>query len=176
MGTGSEPRSPAEVRAFFSRWLDANNGGDWETVAEMMNPDIVLVDPMMPAPAHGRAAAVERARGQYEPFADGSVMMLGDPFVSLGEPELAYRWRFDGTHTEPIDPPGFAATGERVSVEGTSVLRFDGDQVVSVHLHFDTTEVARQFLAAPAAGSMLERGIALGQRARVMVRRRVRRT
>ena len=176
MGADNEQRSPDEVRSFFSTWLAANNGGDWETVAEMMHPDIVLVDPMMPAPAYGRAAAVERARGQYEPFADGIVTMLGDPFVALEEPELAYRWRFDGTHTEAIDPPGFAATGERVSVEGTSVLRFDGDQVVSVHLYFDTTEVARQLLAAPPSGSVLERVVALGQRVRVKVRRRVRRT
>ncbi|MFU8841285.1 MAG: hypothetical protein ACNA8R_11275 [Nitriliruptoraceae bacterium] len=49
----------------------------------MMHDEIVLTDPMMPAAAEGKDAALERARGQYEPFPDGVVTLLGDPFVAL---------------------------------------------------------------------------------------------
>jgi hypothetical protein len=166
VGEARMPRTDPEVRDFFRRWVGGSNAGDWEAVGEMMHPAIAIRDPMMGAPARGRRDALERAKGQYAPFPDGVVEMIGDPFVSLGEPELTYRWRFTGTHLEPIDPPGFAPTGVRVEVDGASVLRFEGGLVREATLLFDATEVARQILAAPSAGSPLERGIVIGQRLR----------
>ena len=166
------PRSPQDVRKFFNGWLDSANAGDWGVFAEMLHPDIVLTDPMMPDPAVGRADALERAKGQYEPFPDGRAEMVGEPFVSVEEPALAYQWRFTGTHLRSIDPPGFAPTGRMVSVSGTSVLRFRDHQVADVHLFFDTTDVARQLLAAPPAGSRIERVVAIAQRVRARSSRR----
>jgi ketosteroid isomerase-like protein len=161
------PRAPDEVQAFFADWLARSNAGDWAGLGELMAPDIVLDDPMAPTPARGRGETLARAAAQYEPFPDGEVVLLGAPFVSVAEPELTYRWRFRGTHLRPIDPPGFAPTGRVVEVEGTSVLRFRDGQVVEVRMFFDATDVARQILAAPPAGSRLEQVIAAGQRLRV---------
>jgi predicted ester cyclase len=169
--TTPRPRSPEEVRDFFSRWLGRSNAGDWDGLASMMHPQIEIRDPMAPEPARGLTAALDRAKGQYAPFPDGVVELLGDPFVALDEPELSYRWRFTGTQANPVEPPGFAATGLPVEVEGTSVLRFEQDKVIDVRMFFDSTEVARQLLAAPPAGSRLESAIALGQRVRVRMRR-----
>ena len=172
---GEVPRSEGDVRSFFERWLTRSNGGDWSGVAEMMHADIVLTDPMRPVPARGRAEALRRARDQYEPFPDGHVAMIGDPFTALVEPELSYRWRFSGTHLRPVDPPGFAPTGRRVEVEGASVLRFHAGKVIAATLFFDTTDVARQLLAAPAAGSRAEQLVAATQRLRTRVDRLTRR-
>jgi hypothetical protein len=171
MESNGAPRSPADVRAFFERWVGHSNRGEWDEVAAMMDDDIVLSDPMIPAPAAGKAAALERARGQYEPFPDGEVVMVGDPFVALDVPELAYRWRFTGTQLRPVDPPGFAPSRRRVVVDGSSVLRFRDGKVVAVALFFDSTTVARQLLAAPRAGGRMESVLALGQRMRVRVSR-----
>jgi len=168
------PQSPEEVLAFFRDWIDHANAGQWERFGQLLHPDIVLDDPMTPQPARGRAEALPRAQAQYEPFPDGRIEMVGAPFVSLDEPELAYRWRFVGTHLRPIDPPGFAPTGQQVVVEGVSLLHFRDGQVDHVRLFFDTTDVARQLLAAPPSGSPLERVIALSQRVRVRLRRRAR--
>ncbi len=172
MVQGDVPGTHDEVRGFFTRWLELSNAGDWDAVAAMMHPEIVLRDPMMAEPARGKDAALARARGQYEPFPDGRATMVGEPFVAVDGPELAYRWRFTGTHLRPVDPPGFAPTGLGVEVDGTSVLRFDGPRVVAATLFFDTTQVARQLLAAPRAGGRLEHAVALGQRLRVGFRRR----
>jgi predicted ester cyclase len=166
------PCAPEDVRKFFADWLDRADAGDWDAFARLLHPDVVLTDPMMPEPARGRAAALERARGQYEPFPDGRMEMLGDPFVSLEEPELSYRWRFVGTHLLAIDPPGFAPTGRRVEIEGASVLRFCDQQVIEVRLFFDATDAARQLLAAPPAGSPIERVVVLAQRVRARSSRR----
>jgi ketosteroid isomerase-like protein len=165
------PRAPDEVQAFFADWLARSNAGDWAGLGELMAPDVVLADPMAPEPARGREETLVRAAAQYEPFPDGEVVLLGAPFVSVAEPELTYRWRFRGTHLRPIDPPGFAPTDQVVEVEGTSVLRFRAGQVVDVRMFFDATEVARQILAAPPAGSRLEPVIAASQRLRVRARR-----
>lgn len=163
---------PNDVRAFFTAWIGHGNAGEWDRFVTMMHPDIVLADPMMVEPARGRAQAFNRAKAQYAPFPDGRLEMLGDPFVSLEEPELAYRWRFVGTHLGAIDPPGFAPTGRRVEIEGTSVLRFRDQQVVDVRLFFDATEAARQLLAAPSADSPLEHIAVLAQRLRARWSRR----
>ena len=168
------PQSPDEIRAFFRDWIGHANAGQWERFGRLLHPDIVLDDPMTSEPARGRDEALPRAQAQYAPFPDGRIDMIGAPFVSLDEPELSYRWRFVGIHLRPIDPPGFAPTGQQVVVEGTSVLHFRDGQVDHVRLFFDTTDVARQLLAAPPAGSPLERVIALSQRARVRLRRRSR--
>ncbi len=166
------PQSPEEVRAFFGDWIDHANAGRWEQFGRLLHPDIVLEDPMTSEAARGHDQALSRARAQYEPFPDGRVEMVGAPFVPLDEPELSYRWRFVGTHLRRIDPPGFAPTGRQVVVEGMSVLHFLHGQVDRVRLFFDTTDVARQLLAAPPAGSPLERVIVLSQRLRVRLRRR----
>lgn len=171
MDVAGAPRSAQEVRAFFDRWIGASNRGAWDELATMMHDAIVLTDPMLPAAAEGKDAAIERARGQYEPFPDGVVTMLGAPFVALDQPELAYRWRFTGTQLRAVQPPGFAPSGRFVEVEGASVLRFLDGKVVAVDLYFDTTSVARQLLAAPRAGGAMEAAIALGQRLRVRAQR-----
>lgn len=164
------PETPDEVRNFFAAWTESANEGNWQVFGDLMHPDIVLDDPMSPEPARGVRAALARAAQQYAPFPDGRTDIVGDPFTAVDRPELAYRWRFTGTHLRPIDPPGFAPTGERVRIEGASVLRFRDGKVVAATLFFDTTEVARQVLAAPPRGSRLERAAAVAQRGRVRLR------
>ena len=170
--TEHAPRSPDDVRSFLRDWIHLANAGQWQRFGALLHPAIVLDDPMMSEPAQGREQALLRAQAQYEPFPDGRIEMVGAPLVSVDAPELAYRWRFVGTHLRPIDPPGFAPTGLPLMIEGTSVLHFQDGRVDHVRLFFDTTDVARQLLAAPPAGSPLERVIALSQRVRVRLRRR----
>ena len=77
----------------------------------------------------------------------------------------------------PIDPPGFAATGTRVSIDGVSVLGLADDwSVRHVHLFFDSTEVARQIGAAPRPGSVAEHAAVAVQRVTVRARRLTRRS
>lgn len=159
-GTGDEQF----VERFFREWLDVSNRGDWASLEAMLHEDASIQDPLLPQQATGRAAVVQRVRGQYLPFPDGRVEMLGSPLSGAGGSRLAYRWRFAGTHTLPIDPPGFAPTGARVSVEGMSLLELDEGRVRSIELFFDTTAVARQVGAAPPAGSRLERAVVIAQR------------
>lgn len=159
------------MREFFRRWITSGNDGDWDRMAGLLHDDVVVEDPMASHPVRGVRDALARVQAQYAPFPDGTIEMLGAPFVSVDEPELAYRWQFTGTSTRRIDPPGFAPTGLPVRLRGTSVLRFQDRRVIRVALFFDTTDVARQLLAAPPAGSRLEHAVAAAQRLRVRLRR-----
>lgn len=159
-------RDEASAEQFFRDWLDVSNRGDWAAFERMLHDEVTLLDPLLPEPARGQAAVVARARGQYLPFPDGRAEKLGAALTAEGGTRLAYRWRFTGTHTRPIDPPGFAPTGNRISLDGMSLLELDDGLVRSVELFFDTTAVARQVGAAPPPGSRLERGVVLAQRLR----------
>lgn len=178
-GAEMEARNRADgtddVTAFFGRWVGGSNAGDWDAVAAMITDEAELRDPLIATPVRGREAFLERARAQYEPFPDGELHIVGAPFVAVDGREIAYRWRFTGTHLRPVRPPGFAPTGRPVSVDGASVLRLVDGRVASVELLFDTTDVARQLLAAPPAGSRLEVAVAAAQRVRARWARRRRR-
>lgn len=167
--------APQDVRGFFATWLSRADAGDWVGFAELLHPDIELTDPMLSEPARGHVAALQRVQAQYAPFPDGRMELVGEPFVAVEGPELAYQWRFLGTHLRRIDPPGFTPTGRPVEIRGASVLRFQEQRVIAVRLFFDTTAVARQLLAAPPAGGAAERAIALVQRTRAVSSRRARR-
>lgn len=91
------------------------------------------------------------------------------------DPEGAVRFLFRGRHTGRIDPPGFAPTGRPVNVEGVSILRLVDRQAGQRRALVDSTGVARQIDAAPAAGSRGERAVALLQRARARAGRLLRR-
>jgi hypothetical protein len=147
-----------------------------EQFGQLMHHDIVLDDPMTPEPARGRHAALPRAQAQYEPFPYGWIDMVGTPFVSLDGSELAYRWRFEGTHLRCIDPSGVRpdrpdsrwwSKGRRCSTSETARSTMSGCSSIP-------PTSPRQLLAAPPAGSPLERVIALSQRVRVRLRRRPR--
>lgn len=117
MGGLQGPPAPDDVRAFFTTWIDSNNNGDWDSVVQLLHPDVVLSDPMTPQAARGRAAAVLRVRAQYDPFPDGRIEMIGGAFVSLDEPELAYRWRLSvricGRCVRRDSPPPDGGSGSR---------------------------------------------------------------
>ncbi|MFA9444501.1 ester cyclase [Egicoccus sp. AB-alg6-2] len=159
------------VDTFFQRWLEASNAGDWDRLGDMMRPEVVLTDPMAAEPAVGRDAVLARARAQYAPFPDGVVTMVGEPLTSVDRRSIAYRWHFTGRQDREVKPPGFAATGRRVELDGASFIELVEGRASRISMFYDSTTVARQLLAAPSAGSPLERLVVVAQRARVAVER-----
>jgi hypothetical protein len=96
-------------------------------------------------------------------------------FTPLDGAEYASRWRIWGTMQGPLEPPGFAATRERVETEGVAVIELRDGLVSRCRQFYDTTQVARQLGAAPPRGSRVEKLGVLMQRISVMVKQRRRR-
>ncbi len=166
------PRAPEDVRKFFGDWLDRADAGDWDGFARLLHPDVVLTDPMMPEPARGRAEALERARDSTSrsPTVEWRCSAIpSSRSRSRSSPTGGASWApTSGPSTRRDSPP----TGQRVEIEGVSVLRFRDQLVVEVRLFFDATDAARQLLAAPPVGSPIERVVVLAQRTRARSSRR----
>ena len=73
-------------------------------------------------------------------------------------------WRGVATMTGPLDPPGFAPTGQRVEMFGVDTHWIKDGRLVRVRTVTDVMAVARQIGAAPEPGTMAERAGVLVQR------------
>ena len=93
------------------------------------------------APAVGRAAITEVARGFMTAFPDMVVAM--DALIRR-PPSVEFHWTLEGTNTGP------GGTGNRVRISGYEEWQLDSDGLVAESKgHFDAVEYQRQ----------LERGV-----------------
>jgi predicted ester cyclase len=102
-------------------------------------------------------------------------MHFTEPMGLLGEPDgdrAAVPWRMTATFTGPLDPPGFAPTGDRVEVEGVDVFEVRDGRIARLATHYDLMNIARQTGVLPPRGSRGERAAARLQRAAAKLRRR----
>jgi hypothetical protein len=97
------------------------------------------------------------------------------PYLVPGEPKAAFYWKGSGTHTGPLDPPGFAPTGKRLEFEGVDLHEYRDGRVSRLRIVFDMMEVGRQLGTLPKAGSPVEKAGAAAQRLGVKVQQQLRR-
>jgi hypothetical protein len=86
--------------------------------------------------------------------------------------KASFWWRGTGTFSGPLDPPGFAATGDHIEFEGADFHEYRDGRVARLRIVFDMMDIARQLGTLPKAGSRLEKGAAAAQRLGVKLRRR----
>jgi len=94
------------------------------------------------------------------------------PYASFDRRKAIVPWRFTGTMTGPLDPPGFAPTSARIQIEGDDHWEFRGDLVYRCRVLYDANDVAMQLGASPAPGSRGERLGVLLQRLQAWSMRR----
>ncbi len=70
------------------------------------------------------------------------------------EPKAVAAWHLTATMEAPLDPPGFAATGRPIDIEGVCLYEFE-DGLISRHdIIYDGLELARQLMALPRSDRM----------------------
>jgi nuclear transport factor 2 (NTF2) superfamily protein len=125
----------AALRAFGSQYAQAWSSQNPESVAAFFaeGGSLRVNDD---APAVGREAIAEVARGFMTAFPDTEVIM--DDVVPRGEGAEFY-WTYIGTNTGP------GGTGKRVRFSGYEAWTFDADGLVARSLgHFDAAEYQHQ--------------------------------
>ena len=130
-----DPRTNADLRDVAARYTAAWCSQDPTRVASFFAPNgsLKVNDD---APALGRAAITDVARGFMTAFPDMQVLM--DAVESTGHSAI-YRWTLVGTNTGP------GGTGRVVRVSGFEEWRFDADGLIAESLgHFDAAEYQRQ--------------------------------
>ena len=124
-----------QLREFAERYTAAWCSMDPAQVAEHFAPggSLTINDG---APAVGRAAITEAARGFYAALPDMQVFL--DDLVIDGD-RIEFHWTFTGTNTGP------GGSGKAVRVSGFEEWRIDDDGLIAASLgHYDAAEYARQ--------------------------------
>ena len=147
--------------------VDAWNAKDIDAYLGYLTEDVVWSDPAMPAPCVGRKAVAEFSRSVLRAFPDFQYSIRGPICTSIDGQHCAVPWRIVATHTERLEPPGYAPTGRTASFEGVDLLTFAGEKVSRIETLFDVLVPAEQFLSLrirPRVGTVQEKVAVIFQR------------
>jgi ketosteroid isomerase-like protein len=153
----------AFIDAFAERWHDAWNSHDPGRVAALCTADIVLEQSSSPT-QHGRAGVEEVVRQLATAFGDFRFTPTEPPLLSADGRKAIAPWRMTGTMTGPLVPPGFAPTGQRLTLEGDDHWEFRDGLTSRCRTLFDANELTVQLGATPPPGSTGEKAGVLLQR------------
>jgi steroid delta-isomerase-like uncharacterized protein len=152
------------AREFAERYVEAWNSHDAERIEPLVTRDVVWLDPALPEPARGVDEVKDFMRAAWTAFPDLR-FTPGPIWLDPHEDSLSWAWRMEGTHSGPLDPPGFAPTGRRIDVDGIDVWDFADGRIDRNRAYYDMALVARQLGVMPPPGSRFERVGVMLQRA-----------
>jgi steroid delta-isomerase-like uncharacterized protein len=173
--THGQELDQAWVEDFVQRWESAWNSHDPARLLELMTDDIVYDDSAWPTTMHGHGDVRGFLDYAWRAFPDLRFEWVEGPFIVPGQAKAAFYWRGGGTHTGPLDPPGFAPTGKRVEFEGGDFHEYRDGRVARLRIVFDMMDIGRQIGTLPRAGSSVEKAGATAQRLGMKLRERLRR-
>lgn len=162
----SEPITPERAREWMDRFTEAWNSHDADRLLALTTEDIRWEDPFIIGGAlTGRQELREWLEVNWRAVPDLTFELVGEPFISIDGAQVAYTWRGTGHFTGPMDPPGFAPTGDAIEMTGVDVHDLAGDLVRRVQTFTDATALGRQIGALPEPGSRREKAGVMLQRA-----------
>jgi steroid delta-isomerase-like uncharacterized protein len=168
--TSPGPLDAGFLDDFSHRWLDAWNRRDGRALGELCTEDVEFFDPAIQT-VHGRAAVAAWVAQCATAFPDYRFEEPEPPYIARDTPKAIAPWRMTGTNTGPLDPPGFAATGKAVVIEGVDHWWFRDGLVARYRADYDLMGVMRQLGIMPAEGSRQERAMVRFQRLGARMRR-----
>ena len=161
------------IRDFVEHWLDAWNSHDADRLLALMTHDIEYRDDSWHKPMHGHSDVREFLDATWRAIPDMTFEVLAGPYVIPGEPRAAFHWRGWGTHTGPLDPPGFAPTGRRWELDGVDFHEYRDGRVSKLRIAFDLMSISRQLGLMPDSGSRAENALAMAQRSAARIQQAI---
>src|SRR3954451_24830766 len=160
------------VRHTTERWMQGRNAKDADALVALIADDLEYTDPLWPetmrTPDDVRAFTAACWRAMPD-------MHFTEPlglFASQSGDAACAPWRMTATLTGPIEPPGFAPTGDRIELDGVDVFELRDGKIARLVTHYDGMNVARQIGVLPARGSRAEKASAKLQSLMAKRRRR----
>lgn len=159
----------------------AMNAHDVDAIVAMHASDAVLRHPALPHPASGRPGIAEGFRAIFRALPDIHFPLDEVRLYVADERRAAVTWRFTGTMTGRIEPPGYAPTGKSCSVEGACVYEFvadpdSGEVLLDRHtIIYDSLGLLQQLGIMPRAESGAAKVTAGLQRTTTLVSHALRR-
>ena len=164
---------PSWSEDFAARWRAAWWGRERCALLELMTDDIVYDDSAWPRTMHGHGDVREFLDHAWRAIPDLTFERLAGPLLAADAPTAAFYWRGTGTFSGPMEPPGFAPTGQRLDFNGFDLHEYRDGRVSRLVIVFDNGVVGRQIGALPQPGSRAEK---LGVQLQRLAARRLRRS
>jgi steroid delta-isomerase-like uncharacterized protein len=159
------------ARGFAESYVEAWNSHDADRIEPLVTQDVVWLDPALPEPARGVHEVKDLMRAAWVAFPDLR-FTSGPMWLDPHEDSMSWAWRMEGTHSGPLDPPGFAPTGRRIDIDGIDVWDFEDGRISRYRAYYDMADLARQLGVMPPPGSRGERVGVMLQRAQARFARR----
>lgn len=162
----------ADLGTFTRAYVQAWNACDTDAMAELVTEDVIWADPALAVPARGIPELQEFMRVSFRAFPDLTFGEPDPPCLVVSDDQVMWAWFMEGTNRGEIVPPGFAATGRRMRVEGIDHWVMRDGRIARYRAFYDMNDLARQLGIVPAAGSRMERGMVAMQRLKARFSRR----
>ena len=159
-------RDEEAVRGWIQRFVDAWQSHDPERLAALCTDDVLWEDPFIhpDGVAHGKDELRRWLASIFRALPDLRFELEGEPLVSLDGGTVAAVWRGVATVTGPLDPPGFAPTGQKAELRGVDVHSFRDGLLAHVLTITDLNAAGQQLGAVPPPGSRREKVVVALQR------------
>jgi steroid delta-isomerase-like uncharacterized protein len=120
-------------------YAEARNTGNYDLLDQIMDPDIIVVDPSLPGPVSGREKVKEMYSKATQAFPDYTITFTG---IDVCRDKVVFNWSVTATNTEPIEtlPP----TGKTVRFSGVAVSRIEDGKIIEDNLYYNLLSVYRQ--------------------------------
>src|SRR3954470_6295337 len=150
--------TPTEVvRDVTDRWMRGWNEKDADALVELVAADLHYTDPAWPEVIRDAAGLRTFTSAMWRAMPD---MQFTEPLGLIASPDgglAAAPWHMTGTFTGPLEPPGYAPTGDRIELDGVDVFELRDGKIARLVTHYDAMDVARQLGILPPRGSRAER-------------------
>ena len=161
-----------QARELAHHWMEAWNRKDANALLALMTDDIAYDDPALPATVHGKEGVRAFTDTCWRAMPDMSFTEPMGMFVAQEGARIVAPWHMSATFTGPLDPPGFAPTGDRIEVDGVDVWELRDGLVCRYWAYYDNMDIGRQIGLLPARESRGERASARLQRLMAGAKRR----
>jgi ketosteroid isomerase-like protein len=148
------------VEKVFAAWNTRNGNA----LAALCSPEVIWSDALAPSPITSPPEVSQFVAWFFASVPDGRFELVGKPALSTDSRIVYQQWRFIGTNTGAIDPPGFAPTGKSLDISGVDQFQFRDDLIASYRAFFDRAEILTQLGIMPSPQSRGERVFAFVQR------------
>jgi steroid delta-isomerase-like uncharacterized protein len=156
---------------FIEDYTAAWNSHEPERLFALMTEDIVYDDTAWPTQMRGHEDIRPFLESTWRALPDLRFEVVEGPYVMHGKPKAACHWRGRATLTGPLDPPGFAPTGESADFQGVDFHEYRDGKLARLRIDFDLMDVARQVGLLPPRDSRAERTMVALQKAGARLKR-----
>jgi predicted ester cyclase len=135
------------IRSLVDDLVSAWNNRDIDRFIAHLDESVVWDDPaMLNGPTIGRGAVRKFSESILKAFPDFTYRIREPICVAESGERVVIPWEITATHAGRFDPPGFAPTGQPITMQGVDILKLTDMKVSRIDTFFSVMAAAEQAL------------------------------